>query len=115
MEMKICSASFQPDVTIKTHMISKYLCPLPMAIITIWLFASAASSCPTNQPAAAGYSGVTQSLPATMSAHPAKVAAIDEDDGDNDQADPDDPNDTLAAADAFWQEAADVTRRATQT
>jgi hypothetical protein len=35
--------------------------------------------------------------------HPAKVAAIDEDeDGDDDQADPDDPNDTLAAADASW-------------
>jgi hypothetical protein len=117
--MRICSASFQLVVSSKTHTLSGYVCPVPMAVIAIWLFggASIAASCPSTQPAAAPaarpYSGVTQILLAAMTTRPAKVAAIDEDDGDDDQADPDDPNDTVAAADAFWRGTADV--RASQT
>jgi hypothetical protein len=117
--MRIYSAGFQPDVARKTPRVSRFVFTLPMVVITAWLFAGAASVAsgrPTTQPAGAlavrPYSDATQLSPAAVTAHPAKVAAIDEEDGDDDQADPDDPNDTLAAADAFWWGAADVTLRA---
>jgi hypothetical protein len=114
--MRICSTGLQPAEARKTLRVLRFVSTVLIVVIAGWLVAGGASvaSChPTTQsagaPATGPYSDVTALFPAVLTARPAKVAAIDEEeDGDDDQADPADPNDTLAAADAFWWGAADA-------
>jgi hypothetical protein len=119
--MRIYSAGFQPDVAGKTLRVSRFVFTVPVVVIAAWLVAgtaNVASGRPTTQPAALAalpYSDVIQVSPAVVTGRPAKVAAIDEEDGDDDQADPEDPNDTLAAADPFWLGVAEATLRTSQT
>jgi hypothetical protein len=120
IEMRIYSAGFQPDVARSTLRVSSFVFTVPVIVIATWLVAgtaNVASGRPTTQPAALAappYPNVIQVSPAAVTGRPAKIAAIDEEDGDDDQADPEDPNDTLAAADPFWWGVAEALR-ASQT
>jgi hypothetical protein len=121
--MRICSTGLQPAEARKTLRVLRSVSTAPIVVIAAWLVAggaNVASGRTTTQPAGAlatgPYSDVTALFPAALTARPAKFAAIDEEeDGDDDQADPVDPNDTLAAADAFWWRAVDATLGATQS
>jgi hypothetical protein len=106
--MRNYSSGLQPDVANPPPKVSRFVSAVPIVVIAAWLFAGAASLAgPPTRPVRAiatrPYSDVTQVFPGAVMTRSAKVAAIDEDeDGDDDQAAPDDPNDTLAAADASW-------------
>jgi hypothetical protein len=122
--MRICSTGLQPAEARKTLRVLRSVSTAPIVVIAAWLvagWANVGSGRTTTQPAGAlatgPYSDITALFPAALTARPAKFAAIDEeeDGGDDDQADPVDPNDTLAAADAFWWGAVDATLGATQS
>jgi hypothetical protein len=111
------------DASDYTLVVPKFVSTVTITLTSAWLFAGAAPGvalgCPTTQPSGASaaqpHFDAALVTPGSGIARPTKVAATDTEDDGDDQGDPDDTSDTIAANDGPWWGAGDVAMRTNLT